>query len=115
MTVSERVVGGVTILDIQGDLTLKEGADRLRDKVRSLLQQEHKHILVNLASVTYMDSAGLGELVQTFATTNKQGGTLKLLNLTKRLHDLLLITKLANVFDCFDDEQVAVGSFGAAA
>jgi anti-sigma B factor antagonist len=115
MTISERAVDGVTILDIEGDLTLGAGADRLRDKVRSLLQQGQKHILVNLASVPYMDSAGLGELVQTFATTNKQGGTLKLLHLTKRLHDLLLITKLANVFDCFDDEPRAVKSFGAPA
>jgi anti-sigma B factor antagonist len=114
MTISERAVGSVTILDISGNLTLGEGADRLRDKVRSLLQQGQKQIAVNLASVSYMDSAGLGELVQTFATTNKQGGTLKLLNLTARLHDLLVITKLANVFECFDDEQLALRSFGAA-
>jgi anti-sigma B factor antagonist len=79
--------------------------------VRSLLQQGRRHFVVNLAAVSYMDSAGLGELVQAFATTNKQGGTLKLLNMTTRLHDLLVITKLANVFECFEDEQLAVESF----
>jgi anti-anti-sigma factor len=115
MTISERTVGGVTILDVHGNLTLGEGADRLRDKVRSLLQQGQRQFLVNLAAVPYMDSAGLGELVQTFATTTKQGGSLKLLHLTTRLHDLLVITKLTNVFDCFDDEPQAVKSFGVAA
>jgi anti-sigma B factor antagonist len=115
MTVSERAIGNVAILDIQGNLTLGEGADRLRDKVRSLLQQDQKQILINLASVGYMDSTGLGELVHTYATSTRQGGALKLLNVTTRLHDLLVITKLANVFECFDDEQSAVSSFSAAA
>jgi anti-sigma B factor antagonist len=114
MTVSERAAGSVTILDIAGNLTLGEGANHLRDKVRSLLQQGRKHILINLAGVAYMDSAGLGELVQTFATTSRQGGVLRLLNVTKRLQDLLVITRLVNVFECFDDEQSAVMSFGAA-
>ena len=111
MTVSERAVGGVTILDLQGELKLGAAAEGLRDKVRSLLQQGQKNLVVNLAAVPYMDSAGLGELVQAFATTSKQGGTLKLLNTTKRLHDLLVITKLSNVFDMYDSESTAVASF----
>jgi anti-sigma B factor antagonist len=113
MTVSERVIGDVTILDIQGNLGLGAAADSLRDKVRSLLQQGQRHILVNLAAVAFMDSAGLGEMVQAYVTANKQGGTLKLLHLTQRLHDLLLVMKLASVFECFDDEAIAVRSFVA--
>jgi anti-sigma B factor antagonist len=111
MTVSERTVGSVIILDVTGSVTLNDGADQVRDKVRSILQQGHKHILVNLEKVSYMDSAGLGELVQAYSTTSKQGGALKLVNPTKRLHDLLVITKLATVFDSFDNEATAVASF----
>ena len=112
MTVSERSVGGVTILDVAGNITLNDGAEQVRDKVRSVLQQGRKQLLVNLAGVSYMDSAGLGELVQAYSTAAKQGGKLKLVSPTKRLRDLLVITKLATVFDSFDDEAVAVASFG---
>jgi anti-sigma B factor antagonist len=115
MTVSERAVGDVMLLDVEGQLTLGDGADRLRDKVRSLLQGGQKQFIVNLAGVPYMDSAGLGELVQAYATTRKQGGTLKLMNTTSRLRDLLVITKLATVFDSFDNEAAAVASFAAQA
>jgi anti-sigma B factor antagonist len=115
MTVSERAVGSVTLLDIEGPLSLGEGADRLRDKVRSLLQQGQKQFVVNLAGVPYMDSGGLGELVQAFATTQKQGGTLKLMNTTRRLHDLLVITKLVTVFETYDDEAAALASFAVSA
>jgi len=115
MTVSERAVGGVTFLDVEGQLTLGDGADRLRDKVRSLLQEGQRQFVVNLAGVPYMDSAGLGELVQAFATTKKQGGALKLMNATRRLHDLLVITKLVTVFDCYDNEAAALASFAAPA
>ena len=111
MSVSERRVGAITIVDVTGRLTLGDAADGLRDKVRSLLLQERGAIVVNLADVSYMDSSGLGALVSAFATVSRQGGTLKLLNLTKRLQDLLVITKLLNVFDCFDDEETAVASF----
>jgi anti-sigma B factor antagonist len=111
VTVSERPSGSVIVLDVKGALTLTDGADILRDKVRSLLQQGHKHVLVNLGNVPYMDSAGLSELVQSYATTTRQGGQLKLLNTTRRIHDLLVITKLSTVFDLFDDEAVAVSSF----
>lgn len=113
MTVSDRVVGNVTILDVSGNVTLNDGAEQVRDKVRSVLQQGQKNLLVNLARVSYMDSAGLGELVQAYSTVKKQGGKLKLVNPTKRLQDLLVITKLATVFDSFDDETAAVASYGA--
>ena len=111
VTVSERSSGSVIVLDVKGALTLTDGADILRDKVRSLLQQGHKHVLVNLGHVPYMDSAGLGELVQAYATTTRQGGQLKLLNTTQRINDLLVITKLSTIFDMFDNEAAAVSSF----
>lgn len=115
MTISERKIGGVLVLDIDGPITLGAGgADMLATRVRSLLQQEYKRIIVNLASVPYMDSAGLGELVQAYATATRQGGALKLVALTKKLRDLLVITKLATVFEIFDDEGQAAASFGAA-
>ena len=111
MTVSERSSGSVILLDVKGAMTLTDGADQLRDKVRSLLEQGHKHILIDLSGVPYMDSAGLGELVQSYATASKQGGHLKLLNTAKRIKDLLVITKLATVFELFDNEAAAVSSF----
>jgi len=115
MSVSERRVGTVTIIDVTGKLTQGDADDTLRDKVGSLMNQGRKDVIVNLGDVSYMDSAGLGTLVATFTTVRRQGGALKLLNLTKRLHDLLVITKLSNVFECFDDETLAVSSFGTAA
>jgi anti-sigma B factor antagonist len=114
MSVSERQDGGVTIVDVTGRLVLGDAADAVRDKVRSLLQQGRLQIVVNLGDVTYMDSSGLGVLVSSFATVNRQGGALKLLNLTKRLQDLLVITKLLNVFDCYENEAAAVRSFSKA-
>ena len=115
MSVSERRVGTVTIIDVTGKLTQGDADETLRDKVLSLMQQGRKDVIVNLGDVSYMDSAGLGTLVATFTTVRRQGGELKLLNLTKRLHDLLVITKLSNVFESFDDETLAVSSFGNAA
>ena len=115
MTVSERHIGDVTILDVSGNVTLNDGAEQVRDKVRSVLQQGQKHVLVNLAKVSYMDSAGLGELVQAYSTVAKQGGKLKLVSPTKRLQDLLVITKLATVFELHDSEPDAVASFAGVA
>jgi anti-sigma B factor antagonist len=115
MTVSERAVGAIRLLDLDGQLTLGASAEGLRDKVRSLLQQGHQQFIVNLARVPYMDSSGLGELVQTYATVTKQGGALKLVHLTTRLRDLLVITKLATVFDCYDTEAAALASFAVPA
>ena len=116
MTISERMNGGVCILDIDGPITLGPGgADMLTDKVRSLLQQGTKQLLINLAGVPYMDSTGLGAMVHAYATATRQGGSVKLLNSTKKLHDLLVITKLATVFESFDNEAAAVSSFPAIA
>jgi anti-anti-sigma factor len=115
MTVSERAVGGITLLDLDGQLILGASAEGLRDKIRSLLQQGQRQFIVNLAGVPYMDSGGLGELVQAYATVIRQGGALKLLHLTSRLRDLLVITKLATVFDCYDSEDAALASFAVPA
>jgi anti-sigma B factor antagonist len=112
MQISQRTVGDVVIVDISGKITLGEGGDAiLKDKMRSLIQQGHKKLLLNLGDVSYVDSAGLGEIVQAYATVNKDGGKLKLLNVTKRIKDLLSITKLLTVFDTFDTEGEAIASF----
>ena len=113
MSVSERAVGAVTVLQVEGKLVLGASADELRDKVLSCLQQGHQQFVVDLAKVPYMDSSGLGELVQAYASVTKRGGALKLVHLTSKLRDLLVITKLATVFDCFDSEEAALGSFAA--
>jgi anti-sigma B factor antagonist len=114
MHVTERVVGDVTIVDVSGKVTLGDGGDVvLKDKMASLVQQGTKKVLLNLADVSYVDSAGLGAIVQSYATLNKSGGSLKLLNVTKRIRDLLSITKLLTVFECLDNEAEAVKSFGA--
>ena len=112
MQIAERSVGNVKVLDLSGQITLAKGDDQLlKDKVNSLVHQGNKRILVNLASVTHMDSAGLGELVGAYTTVTKSGGSMKLVNLTKRLHDLLSITKLLTVFDTFDSEPEALKAF----
>src|SRR6202007_562462 len=112
MKLNTRQVDGVTILDMSGRITLGEGSVQLRDAVRDLLGKGQKHILLNLGDVTYIDSSGIGELVSAFTTAKNQGGELKLLNLTRKVHDLLQITKLYTVFDVKDDEAVAVKAFG---
>lgn len=112
MQMNERHVGDVAIIDLNGRLTLGEGDELLRDKVNSLVQQGQKHIVVNLSQVSYMDSAGIGELVRSYTTVTRRGGALKLLGLTKRVSDLLAITKLLTVFDCYDTEKEALASFG---
>src|ERR1700739_209863 len=111
MKVSTRQVDGVTILDLSGRITLGEGSVQLRDAVRDLLAKGQKLILLNLADVNYIDSSGIGELVSAYTTVRNQGGELKLLNLTKKVHDLLQITKLYTVFDVKDDEATAIASF----
>ena len=114
MQIDQRAVGDVVVLDLKGKITLGEGDELLKDKVNSLVNQGHKKIVLNLADVPYIDSAGLGEIVRTYTTVSRQGGSLKLLNLTKRITDLLSITKLLTVFETFDSEKDAVGSFSAA-
>ena len=115
MHVTERQIGDVTIVDVSGKVTLGDGGDVvLKDKMASLVQQGHKKVLLNLGDVSYVDSAGLGAIVQSYATMNKNGGNLKLLNTTKRIKDLLSITKLLTVFECHDSESEAVASFSSA-
>ena len=108
---SARQVDGITILDLSGRITLGEGSVVLRDTIREVLGKGEKKILLNLGDVTYIDSSGIGELVSAFTAVRKEGGELKLLNLTKKVHDLLQITKLYTVFDVKDDEANAISSF----
>jgi anti-sigma B factor antagonist len=116
MQLDERLVGDVVIVSVTGDITQNKGGDlAIKDKLRSLLQQGHEKLILDLGGVSYVDSAGLGELVQAYATTKKQGGALKLLRVTTRLQDLLAITKLVTVFDSFDREADAVASFNRSA
>ena len=106
MKLDERESGDVTVLTITGEITLSAGGDvQLKDKIQSLLQQGRRKILLDLGNVSYVDSAGLGQLVQATVTASKNGGKLKLLNLTKRLNDLLVVTKLSTVFDIVDKES----------
>jgi anti-sigma B factor antagonist len=111
MKASTRQVDGVTIVDLSGRITLGEGSVVLRDTIRDLIGKGDRRILLNLGDVTYIDSSGIGELVSAFTTVRNQGGELKLLNLTKKVHDLLQITKLYTVFDVKDDEANAISSF----
>ena len=115
MQIEQRAIGDVVILDLKGKITLGEGDELLKDKVNSLVNQGHRKILLNLGGVPYIDSAGLGEVVRTYTTVSRQGGSLKLLNLTKRITDLLSITKLLTVFETFESENEAVQSFSASA
>lgn len=115
MQIDERKVGDVVVLDVKGRVMLGEGDEILKDKVNSLLNQGQKKLVLNLAQVPYIDSAGLGEIVRTFTTVSRQGGSLKLLSLTKRITDLLAITKLLTVFETYESENEAVQSFSASA
>ena len=111
LNISERQAGDVTILDLDGKVTLGEGSVALRTAIRRLLGEGKNKILLNLAGVGYIDSSGIGELVSSFTAVNKEGGQLKLLKLTQKIQDLLAITKLLTVFDVFDDEGDALGSY----
>ena len=113
MKISKREVNGVTIVDISGRITLGDEVVTLRKTIQDLLAHGAKKILLNLGDVTYIDSSGLGELVTAFTSVRNRGGELKLLNLTKKVHDLLQITKLYTVFDIKDDEGAALGAFAA--
>jgi anti-sigma B factor antagonist len=106
-----RDAGVVTVVDIGGRITLGEGSALLRKTIRELLEEGRRKILLNLADVNYIDSSGIGELVTAFTTVKKNGGDLKLLHLTKKVHDLLQLTKLFTVFDVYSDESIAVTSF----
>jgi len=111
LNLKERQEGDVIILDLSGKITIGEGSVQLREAVRKLLDEGKKKILLNLGDVAYVDSSGIGELVSSYTTTNNQAGQLKLLNLTKKIQDLLMITKLLTVFETYDNEQAALASF----
>lgn len=113
MKVTSRQVEGVTVLDLSGRINLGEGGVILREAIQEVLTKGEKKILLNMADVTYIDSSGLGELVTAFTSVRNRGGELKLLNLTRRVHDLLQITKLYTVFDIKDDESAAINAFAA--
>lgn len=109
--ISERQAGDVTILDLGGKITIGEGSVALRSAIRRLLGEGKTKLLLNLGNVGYIDSSGIGELVSSFTAVNKEGGTLKLLNLTQKIQDLLAITKLLTVFDVYESEADALASF----
>jgi anti-sigma B factor antagonist len=111
MKIDERAVEGVTILDLSGKMLIGEGDELLREKINSLVEGGTSKIVLNLADVPYVDSAGLGEIVRCYTTVSRKNGSLKLLNLTKRIHDLLAITKLLTVFETYDSENEVVASF----
>lgn len=111
LTIATREVDGVTVLDLSGRITLGEGSVQLRDAIRGLISKGVKNVLLNMGEVNYIDSSGLGELVSAFTTAKNQQADVKLLNLTKKVHDLLQLTKLYTVFDIKDDEASAIASF----
>jgi anti-sigma B factor antagonist len=111
MTIHERSEGAVQVLDLEGPITHADGASLLRTRIRSLVQNGHTQLLVNVGGVPYLDSAGLGELVHAHITIARRGGALKIVNATRRLRDLLVLTKLMSVLEQFEDETAAVASF----
>ena len=111
LIMTKRSIDGVTILDLSGDIQMGQGNDYLHRTLHSLIDEGTTKVLVNLANISYIDSSGLGELVSGFTTMEKAGGELKLLNLTQRVSELMMITKLLTVFDTFDDERMAIASF----
>ena len=113
LKLSTREVKGVVIVDVSGRLTMGESVAAIRDEIQDQVRQGARKVLLNLADVSYIDSAGLGELTAAFTTVKNRGGELKLLSLTKRVHDLMQITKLYTVFDVYDDEKTAIASFGS--
>jgi anti-sigma B factor antagonist len=112
MKIETRTIGEITILDFSGQITLGENTKEVRDTVRGILDQGCNKIILNLGGVNYIDSSGVGELVGTFASVTNKGGQLRLVHLTKRIKEMLTITKLLTVFQAFEDEQEAIASFG---
>ena len=111
LTIASREVDSVTVLDLSGRITLGEGSVQLREAIRDLIGKGQKMILLNLGDVSYIDSSGLGELVSAYTTSKNQGAALKLLNLTRKVKDVLQLTKLYTVFDIYDDEATAIASY----
>lgn len=115
LKITERTVGDVTILDLEGRIVLGEESSTLRERVKQLLNQNRHKILLNMANVSYIDSAGLGALVASYTSAKNQGAALKLVNLGSKFREVLQVTKLLTVFEVFDDERAAVASFVASA
>ena len=111
LALTERQIGAVTVLDLVGRLTIDHDAQRLKDKINSLIQQGRTQIVLNLTDVSYIDSGGLGQLVASYSSVAKTNGGLKLLGVSKRNHDLLSITRLVTLFDAYDSEKEALESF----
>ena len=111
LEIKERQAGDVTILDLSGSIRIGEGAIALRDAVRKLISEDKKRVLLNLGGVGYMDSSGVGELIANYTSLSRDGGQLKLLNLTDKIQSLLVITKLLTVFDTYENEAEALSSF----
>jgi anti-sigma B factor antagonist len=115
LNIKTHKVGNVAVLDLEGRITLGESTGMLREELRQLLQEGSKNLVLNMGGVSYVDSAGLGELVGAYTTATNAGGAVKLINLQGKLRDLMQITKLHTIFPTFDSEQDAVKSFGATA
>ncbi len=115
MDIRERVVAGISILDVSGRIVLGEGDVAIKERVRDLLADGQRRIVINLEGVSYIDNSGLGALISSYTTTKRDGGGLKLMHVTKRINDLLAITKLVTVFDCFDNQTDAINSFNPVA
>src|SRR5215510_10398394 len=113
MNIAERVVEGVSVLDLSGKIVLGEGDMQIKERIKDLLADGQRRILLNLGDVSYIDSAGLGAMISSYTTTKREGGQLKLVSLTKRVQDLLTITKLITVFDTYDAESEAFASYSA--
>jgi anti-sigma B factor antagonist len=114
MTLHEHWISDVTIIDIDGRITVQDGADIFRDAVRKLVRQGRVKLVLNVHDASYIDSTALGEIIRAYTSATREGGTLKLLNVPARIHELLMITRLLSVFDLFDGEGEAVKSFGVA-
>ena len=114
MTISERALGDVTVIDLGGRITVQDGAGTFRDLMQTLVREGRTRIILNLNEVSYVDSTALGQVVRAYTGVTRKGGSLKLLNVPAKVHHLLVVTKLLSVFDLFDDEAEALRSFGAA-
>ena len=112
MTINNRTIGDITVIDIEGRITIDDGADQFRDRVRGLLRDGHAKLILNFRHASYIDSTALGEIVRSYTSATRKRGTLKLLSVPPRVHELLVVTKLLSVFDLFDDEAEAIKSFG---
>src|SRR5262245_53720757 len=114
MTISERALGDVTIIDLGGRITVQDGAGTFRDMMQTMIKEGRVRIVLNFNDVSYVDSTALGQVVRAYTGVTRKGGSLKLLNVPPKVHHLLVVTKLLSVFDLFDDEAEALKSFGAA-